>query len=586
MTKNINRAVNLTSYLISLPSVNYLVAAMILLGIIFGLLINPGQQTELHKAIADGLMLLSLPALLSSLAVKLMIRRMSFKRIAGTALGAEFVYALAYSVSLLLSGVNPLWAQTVILVGSALVFIFWYVIARFVFILKYRSIVFAMVQLLFYLVFLVSNQALYVTTDPFFDVIAKFYISAFVLLGALVLFFFIINAPMKKSFGLSSTDAMTYFFSQWLYHNKDLENAFKKVGEPVKTLMCLMGFKRKKDTIFFLTPYVHFGPFGNLGGSEFSYLLAREIDRKYKSKTFVFHGTVTHDLNPVSSDEMSKIMDVVEASIRDADYKKTKVSFSSANSAECKAQTLLFGDSAMVNLSRAPHVTEDINFGLGLALMFGAEKKAKNAMVVDQHNAETGDITSFEPGSSVGFNYLKAIESSLSKKPASKPLKIGAAMRKVDSDVLGKAGVKVAVFSSSPEYAVVLIDSNGITPQFREKIEKQVKKIGKSMKHDFAVGIFTTDTHQTNIVRGVVNPLREEEALLDAVKDACKEAMSDMQEAEFFSDKRWFDINVLGTKQSIEVVTTVNSIVSVAKITLPLVLLGGLLLLLAVATKL
>jgi putative membrane protein len=585
MTRNINRAVRLTSYFITLPPTPYLLAAMVLLGILFGLIVNPAGQPDLLRAVVDGLMLLTLPALLTTLVVKLLIRKMSYKRIAGTALGGEAVYTVAYSIGLLLTGVNPLWSQLVVLVGSALVFVFWYVIARFIFILKYRSILFAIIQLLFYLVFLFSNPMFYSTSEPFIDVAAKFYLSSFVLLGSLALFFYIINAPMKKNFGLSSTDAMSYFFSQWLYHNKDLEKAFEQVGEPARTLMCLMGFKRKKDTVFFLTPYVHFGPFGNLGGSEFSYLLAKEMDRRYKSRTFVFHGTVTHDLNPVSSSQMDRILNAVDASVKGAAYRKASVSLSSARSKECQAQTLRVNDAAMVGLSRAPYLTEDINFGLGLAMMYQAEKNVRNAMVVDQHNAETGDVSSFEPGSDVGFNYLKAVDEAMSKKPKGKPLKIGIATRAVESDVLGKAGLKVAIFSSSPEYVVVLIDANGITPEFRDEIEREVKAIGKSLKRRFEVGVFTTDTHQTNIIKGVLNPLKEEETLLSAIRDACQEAVSDMQEASFFSDKRWFGIDVLGAKQSIEVVSTVNSIVAVAKITLPLVLIGGLLLLFAVATK-
>lgn len=89
------------------------------------------------------------------------------------------------------------------------------------------------------------------------------------------------------------------------------------------------------------------------------------------------------------------------------------------------------------------------------------------------------------------------------------------------------------------------------------------------MKRDFTVGVFTTDTHQTNMVRGVLNPLKEQENTLETIREAVREAVSDMQEAKYFSDRRWFDIRVLGAKQSIEVISTVNSIVAVAKITLP-----------------
>ena len=108
---------------------------------------------------------------------------------------------------------------------------------------------------------------------------------------------------------------MSYLFSAWLYHNKDMEKAFEQVGENAKTLISVMGFKRRNDTVFFVTPYVHYGPFGNLGGSEFSHLIAEAIDEAHKSRTFVFHGTVTHDLNPVARARWAKILAALETSL-------------------------------------------------------------------------------------------------------------------------------------------------------------------------------------------------------------------------------------------------------------------------------
>jgi putative membrane protein len=390
---------------------------------------------------------------------------------------------------------------------------------------------------------------------------------------------------MKKNLGLSSTDAASYLFSAWLYHNKDMEKAFEQVGEDAKTLLSISGFKRKDDTIYFITPYVHYGPFGNLGGSEFSYLIADEIDKKYKSKTFVFHGTVTHDLNPVATTEITKILSAADNAIKSAVYKDAKVSISVGQKEECKAQALRINNSAIIGLSRAPHVTEDVNLGLGMALIFGAEKYVETATVIDQHNAETGDITSFEPGSPVAYGYLEAIKNALSEKAVGKQLKLGVAIRPTDSTTIGKAGIKVAVFSSSPEYVVVLIDSNGVTPEFRDQIESAILKLGKSKNRKFTVGIYTTDTHQTNMVKGVLNPLKDQETTLQLIEDACKEAMDDMQDAKFFSDTRWFDIRIIGAKQSIEVISTINSIVAISKITLPLILLGGILLLIAVVSS-
>src|SRR5271157_1806340 len=107
MSKNINQAVNLTSYFITLPRAAYLVIGMIVLGLVFGLLINIGKSNPITIDVLDGMMLLTFPALLSSFVVKLMIRKMPYRRIAATALAGEAVYSLAYGANLLLVGVNP-----------------------------------------------------------------------------------------------------------------------------------------------------------------------------------------------------------------------------------------------------------------------------------------------------------------------------------------------------------------------------------------------------------------------------------------------------------------------------------------------
>lgn len=570
---NINKAISLTSYLVALPKSRYMLILIILIGAVFGFLTQ--AENSLESGVLRGLLLLSLPALITTFIVKLLIRKMPLRRIIATALCGEIVYMLAYSISFLLVDINQFWSQLIILIGSSAVFLIWYVIARFIFILKYRSILFAMIQMLLYLAFLASDQAIKITDQSFIGYAAKFYIAAFILLVSISIFFFIINAPMKKNLGIRSTDAMSYFFGQWLYHNKDMEIAFEKVGETAKTIVSTMGFKRKDDIIYFVTPCVHFGPFGNLGGSEFSYLIAKNMDEKYNSKTFVFHGTVTHDLNPVSGKEIKKILDAVDRSIEEAQYTTAKTSFSTGNYEECKAQNLRINNSSMISLSRAPNLTEDINFGLGLSLLFEAQKQSDNAMIVDQHNAETGEITSFEPASQVGYSYLNALKNSF-KKAKEKPLKIGVAVKKLDSDVVGSAGLKVAIFGSDPEYAVILIDSNGVTPEFKEKIDAACKRVLPFAE----IGVFTTDTHQINMVRGVLNPF-EDESTLKIIQDSLLEAKKDMQEAKFFSDTKWFDISVIGAKQSIELISTVNSIVAVSKIILPLILIGGLILLIA-----
>ncbi|MEM4720094.1 MAG: DUF2070 family protein, partial [Candidatus Bilamarchaeaceae archaeon] len=83
------------------------------------------------------------------------------------------------------------------------------------------------------------------------------------------------------------------------------------------------------------------------------------------------------------------------------------------------------------------------------------------------------------------------------------------------------------------------------------------------------------DTHETNIVKGVFNPVKEENEVLNAIIKSAGEAINDMKEATAFIDKEWFEIRTIGAKHSIEIVSTINAIVAITKIIVPLILVGS-----------
>lgn len=590
MSNNINRAVSLTSLLISLPPSRYLVLFMVLFGFLFGILAKlPSLDlNSVFISLTYGFLVFSLPSLLTAALIWLFIRTTPIRRILALSLCGQIIYAIAFLISLFVFSFDTFWAQAVLLFGSSVVFLLWYVIARFVFLLKYRSLLFAMLQLLLCLIFLFWTNSATVFGGTIFSTATKFYVSALVVLGSILLFFFIINAPMKKNLGVKSTDALSLFFSQWLYHNKDMEKTFEKVGEVAKTIVSVVGFKRQNDELLLVTPYVHFGPFGNLGGSEFSYLICDAISSRFGAKSLVFHGSVTHDLNPVSTSQMEIILDSIDSMRKGAKYSQADTSLSVGSFQEAKSYLLKIGNSSIVSVSRAPHTTEDINFGVGLSLINLAKKDFDSVMLVDQHNSETGEITSFEPGSIVGYNYQMAIEDSLKKAAQSKncPLKVGYSESGIlKSSSIGNAGIKVVSISSDPISVIILIDSNGVSPQFKDQLDRSAIDAAKSMNLSITPMLCTTDTHQLNNVRGVLNPLKEEGETLSLVSSLVKKSLGDMSPSTYFASSSWVDIKVIGAKQSIELISTVNSIVAISKFILPLILLASLLLLVTVATS-
>ncbi|MDD5336943.1 MAG: DUF2070 family protein [Candidatus ainarchaeum sp.] len=587
---NMKQAVNLTNAFISLPKAEYLLSLMLIIGILFGTLafiIQLRGQIALEgvfQGALEGLFLLSIPAILTSLLIKLMIRKIPFRRILAASLAGQIIYALAYfAYSFLISSAFP-YREAVVFFAASIAFAVWFIIARFVFVLKWRSFLFASLQVIIYGVFLISGSIVAVSGDPIW-IIGKFFLASAIFLGFVYLFFMIVNAPMKKNLGLNTLDAVSLFLAHWFYESKDIETEFERVGEEAETLLSAFIFKRKSGTCAFLIPYVHYGPFGSLGGSNFSYLLSEGLKKRHGLDAFVFHGTVTHDLNPVASSEMDKIISAFDEEYAKCKPSASSISLSRGFSEECFSESLLFRNCAFSSISRAPQTTEDVNFGLGLAIMAEAEKHIPMVSLIDQHNAETGDITSFEPGSAVGFRYMRAVVDSLSRKSGKSRLELGFSQKSIQLPQVGLAGIKVAVFSTKPAYALILIDSNGVKPETREALMKAAKQAAKEKNLSVEVGIFTTDTHSVNRVRGVLNPLESESALLDAVRDCVREAIDDIQPASFCSFKIPFRINVLGARQSIEIVSTVNAIVAVAKIAAPIIIIGSIISILWILSK-
>ena len=196
MAKNTaERTVSITDYFVSLPPARHIMASIVILGILFGILINVQTYQGIDlilKGAIDGIFILVLPALISSVIIKLMIKKVPYRRIIATTFIGEVVYAATYAVSFFLSKSTLFYSELIVLTGVAFVFVLWYATARLIFVLRFRSILFAVIQLLFHLVFLLSSSAIYISNEPLFS-IAKFYLAAFVLLIAMFIFFFIIN---------------------------------------------------------------------------------------------------------------------------------------------------------------------------------------------------------------------------------------------------------------------------------------------------------------------------------------------------------------------------------------------------------
>ncbi|MEM2137986.1 MAG: DUF2070 family protein [Candidatus Anstonellaceae archaeon] len=581
-------ALKLSRYFLSLPhpaKTIFMIAALsFLFGVFFGL--AQGSQIgifEIFTSGIEGAFLLACPAVLSSAALYLMRRKAIFRRSIFLGLLSVAIYGIFYLLSFSLAPYFPSSSNLVFL-GFASAFCLWYFTLVLAFDFRRSAVFFATLQTILFALFLISRGPIGVQTD-FAGLLLKIYFASAVFLAALYVLFYLVSAPMKKNLGISSIDALSMFLSQWLYGEKDLEEAFEEIGEEVETLVWLCEFRGTKNHALFVVPYIHFGPFGNLGGSEFTSMISGALSGAHHhaghpagKEVFVFHGTATHDFNPVSSSEIEKVVSACQRALQRLKPAASKMRFSTCRVGTVRAQSFRINDAAFLSYSRAPRTTEDVHLGLGLALMEKAKRHCKSAGIVDEHNSETGDISSVEVGSPIGFEMLDATERLFeSEKPQSK-FKFSCASGKISIDTIGKNGLKLALFAQGKQlHAVLLVDSNGITPHFRSELVSLFESLGREKGYSCRGEIMTTDTHQINTVKGVLYPLGEANRgdVMAAVRQLFLQAEKKLEEVKFASAEERFRIKVFGTGQSAEIASTINATVAILRLALPLIMISS-----------
>ncbi|MDP2717556.1 MAG: DUF2070 family protein, partial [Candidatus Micrarchaeota archaeon] len=327
-----------------------------------------------------------------------------------------------------------------------------------------------------------------------------------------------------------------------------------------------------------LVPHVHYGPFGNLGGSALPAYLSRHFERKLGAQTFVFHPMVTHDMNPVHSGQSHQFAGKFEKLLASANDYSPKGFIAEKQVGEVGMAAFGFGKNAFLSFTRAPHSTEDFDLGAGLALRNLALRRFEDALIVDRHNSLT-DGAMYDVGSDVYNRYVDAVDGLSPGKPVA--LSLGVASDALSDFTLqqgiGGAGLKVAVFGFGKKRAcLVWVDGNNATPEFREQVKKRL------LPHRFDfVDLFTTDTHAVNTIGGIHNPLGanlDSGLLLERIASVAKRAEKDVEPVSAAFVTARTPVSVLGIQRQSELVSTINAIVSVAKIAAPVMFLLSLVL--------
>ena len=579
------KMISLSSALVELPPIRTLAAYLLIVSCTGGFLVRFLLTPDLFEAVlfgaAEGFWWLFLPAVLTAGLASYLVKKSFFAYSLAAALVATVVVSAGYVAGAAIFRSLNVGLYGFVLVSNALAVVVWFVAARVVLSLPSgRALALSLTHPVFNFGFLVAWNGFgffeaALPLDVSVLTLVKFVLSAGILLLALAALLYTLNAPSRRNFGVSTTDALSLFFAQWIHGEKGLEDFLSGFGQDVQTWLGAVAFKRKDGSFkaAFLVPHVHYGPFGNLGSSQIPAELSQHFKQRLGTEAFVFHGLVNHDMNLVHSAQIDAVAVEFEKMVRSARGYSAKGFLDARRIEENQVAALGFGRKAFLSLTRAPYSTEDFDLSAGLALRNLALSRFDNALVVDRHNSLTnGEM--FDVGSDVYNRYVDAV-ASFSSKPG-QALTLGVASNPLSEfslqDGIGQMGLKVAVMGFGRKKAcIVLVDGNNALPAFRQTVLDRLKKY----RFDF-VDLFTSDTHSVNTIGGIHNPVgarSDPERLLDAIDSAVRHALDDSESVQAALVSKRVHVWVMGIQRQAELLSTINAIVSVAKVVAPLVLL-------------
>ncbi len=376
-----------------------------------------------------------------------------------------------------------------------------------------------------------------------------------------VLLIWALDRPLYRAFHIHGLNFLNTFLAHITDGSKTMEDFFHEIGEEVYVPQVNLLFRPENGGgVLFTVPNIHPGPLGEIGGGN----LPNYLQSSFSELVMVSHGTATHDFNLVAEDEIEKII----RAIRKAE---SALVFSDKASRSHRYQYgsvsvlyQVFNDTILIVSTRSPEKTEDIDLGVGMAIMAEGHRAFRHVAFVDAHNCFTGDISTVQPGTLSALEYhsaaLHAIEDGMRLEQSR--LRFGSAQvippfsRK---EGFGDQGIEVLVIEAGGQKtAYVLIDGNNVLAGVRDNLRTSVLNLVEEAE------IMTTDSHVVNILSGK-NPVGyhvDPELILPYLDQAVKEAINNLSWGEAAGSTTLCErVRVFGSQRMVQMASTVNAMI-------------------------
>ena len=405
----------------------------------------------------------------------------------------------------------------------------------------------------------------------------KALVAAIIFVLAIYAFIKVIASPFQKNLGIGVLDLLSLFIAHMNEGSNSLESQFENMSEAIDTIVTFISFKTKNGIkALFISPSVHPGPLGDLGGSNMPTILANKFDHF----TMVAHGPSTHDFNPIAVSEINKIEESVKAGLEKVEYCESASKFIRYTSEKANIGVQFFNKGMVILSTFAPEAVDDIEFGVGLTMMAQSRNhcNVKDSIIVDCHNSFTAESGEVLPGNSEVFQLIDVIDL-IEPSQEKFDIKVGCHADNMESldkhDGVGESGIKTMVVEvANQRTAYVLFDANNMEKGFRQEIMDAVSDLEID-----EIEVMTTDTHTVNTISRGYNPIGivKRPEIIEYVRISIQEAIKDLEKVEVGTGtKKIKDLNTFGPKNSTELISTISSVVAVSKIIAPVLLITSL----------
>jgi len=297
----------------------------------------------------------------------------------------------------------------------------------------------------------------------------------------------------------STFEVLQAFLSAWTENKvENIEKIFlsKSKDEIVNT--DIIKFYNKYQSIYWVLPNIHPGPFKEIGGSNLPY----QIYNRFDQNAIVFHSASDHSLNIPSKEEVQKYLKSLYDTQNFTDYGNTCSIPIQIKNKNAIATGITFGNTAILILSYAPYGMEDIPEKIGIELNKYAKKIGfKKIFIIDSHNA----MRKKNEGESKNNELLGAGKNCLKLLKESQQYNFKIALSNTNdltkirnNKDIGKSGISVILIkiyknNDNQHYAIGWVDANNMKNGLREYIINKLQQNGIKM-----LEICSSDTHENS----------------------------------------------------------------------------------------